>query len=276
MMQITNTVKQLIIINVLFFIGTYVVGTYTAYDILALHNPTSTDFQLWQFLTYMFMHGGVQHILFNMLGLWMFGSPLEHFWGTKKFLFFYFSCGIGAALLHLGISYFEIQSALDGAQGLNLSETVVRKIMNLDYTNGDVIDTEKFKQGALSILQESGKLQYLQQYPGALQSLFDASMMNQSPMLGASGALYGLIVAFAFMFPNAELMMIFLPIPIKAKYFVPLLLLGDLFLGLKGQSIFGSQGDDGVAHFAHLGGALIGFIMMWYWKKNQFNHNRWN
>jgi membrane associated rhomboid family serine protease len=95
-----------------------------------------------------------------------------------------------------------------------------------------------------------------------------------SPAVGASGAIYGLLVAFAFMVPNAELALMFIPIPIKAKYFVPGLLVVDLILGVSGQSIFG--GASGIAHFAHIGGALVGFLMMWYWKKNQFTGNRWN
>ena len=101
------------------------------------------------------------------------------------------------------------------------------------------------------------------------------SISYSVPAVGASGAVYGLLVAFAFMFPNAQLGIMFIPIPIKAKYFVPGLLMIDLVLGLKGSSIFGAS-STGVAHFAHLGGALLGFIMMWYWRKNQFNHNRWN
>jgi membrane associated rhomboid family serine protease len=100
-------------------------------------------------------------------------------------------------------------------------------------------------------------------------------MLSKVPVVGASGAIYGLLVAFAFMFPMAELGIMFIPIPIKAKYFVPGLLVIDLFLGFNGQSIFGA-GSTGVAHFAHIGGAITGFIMMWYWKKNQFKHNRWN
>ncbi|MFP9099644.1 rhomboid family intramembrane serine protease [Flavobacterium sp. RHBU_24] len=276
MMKITDTVKHLIIINVIFFAATYFIGEETMYNIFALHAPTSDKFQFWQPATHMFMHGSVQHILFNMLGLWMFGSPLDHYWGTNKFLFFYFSCGIGAAALHLGVNYFEMQQVLESVAGLNLSHDTVRQILNIDFIVNNYPDTEIFRQHATRILQAEGKFHLLQQYPGAAQGLFDAAIQNQSPMLGASGALYGVIVAFAFMFPNAELMMIFLPIPIKAKYFVPLLLVGDLFLGLRGQSIFGSQWEDGIAHFAHLGGALIGFIMMMYWRNKRFNHNRWN
>ncbi|NDI98356.1 rhomboid family intramembrane serine protease [Flavobacterium sp. LaA7.5] len=274
MMRITETVKQLIIINVIFFIGTQIIGAEVAYKYLALHYPQNNDFKVWQMLTHMFMHGGISHILFNMFGLWMFGSALEEQWGTKKFLFFYISCGLGAALLHLGVTYFEIQSVLQGAAGMNLSDTTLHQILNIDFRVGNNYDGELFKSKLIDILDQSEKVNLLNQ--DSFDSLVNANILNKSPMLGASGALYGIIVAFAFMFPNAELMLIFLPIPIKAKYFVPGLLIMDLFLGLRGQSIFGGGGGDGIAHFAHLGGAIIGFIIMWYWKKNQFNNNRWN
>ena len=105
------------------------------------------------------------------------------------------------------------------------------------------------------------------------KALFDAAIIADGRAVGASGALYGILVAFAFMFPNAELMMIFIPIPIKAKYFVPGLVLGDLFMGISGNSIFGGGG---IAHFAHVGGAVTGFLMMWMWKNNKFNHKRWD
>jgi membrane associated rhomboid family serine protease len=165
----------------------------------------------------MFMHDNLPnftHILFNMFALYSFGSALEQMWGGKKFLFFYISCGLGAALLHTFVNYLEIH-------------------------------------------------------------YFIAEILDIRPVVGASGAIYGLLVAFAFMFPTAALGIMFIPIPIKAKYFVPGVLFIDLFLGFKGQSIFGA-GSTGIAHFAHIGGALTGFIMMWYWKKNQFNANRWN
>ena len=250
MMNMTDTVKQLVIINVIFFIGSWIVGP-PAIEYLALHFPSNPDFKVWQVFTHMFMHGGITHILFNMLGLIMFGSPLEHFWGTKKFLFFFFSCGLGAAGLHLAVEYYYYYD-----------------VMNILTQNGFS------KANILSVLNQGNyETDWLQYITKEQLDNFAGGYIN--PMLGASGALYGLIVAFAFMFPNAELMLIFLPIPVKAKYFVPGLLCLDLFLGLKGQAIFGF-GDDGIAHFAHLGGALIGFIMMWYWKKNNFNHKRWN
>lgn len=249
MMRITETVKQLIIINILFFIGSLVIGD-AAINLLALHYPENPDFKIWQIFTYMFMHGGVSHILFNMLGLWMFGSLLEQMWGAKKFIFFYISCGLGAAALHLAINYFSVHNAID------------------------ILVDNGFKESDILATLAQGK--YDTRWAEFLSQLQMSNFMGAylSPMLGASGALYGIQVAFAFMFPNVELMMIFLPIPIKAKYFVPGLLALDLFLGLKGQSIFG--GGDGIAHFAHLGGALIGFLMMWYWKKNQYNNRRWN
>lgn len=252
-MRVTETAKQLIIINVIFFVGTYIIGPEMAYKYLALHFPKSPDFKPWQIVTHMFMHGGVMHILFNMLGVWMFGSALEQFWGTKKFLFFYFSCGLGAALLHLGVNYYSYHHAIEILTQNGFTESEILSVLN---------------QGKFDTRWE----EYLSQ--GGLNNFIGAYI---SPMLGASGALYGILVAFAFMFPNASLMLLFLPIPIKAKYFVPGLLLMDLFSGLRGQSIFGGGGGgDGIAHFAHLGGALIGFLMMWYWKKNQFNNNRWN
>jgi len=227
MRNIPDIIKQLIIINVLIFIGSQFVGQ-ISYDVLALHYPKNDLFGFWQLLTHMFMHGSISHILFNMFGLWMFGSPLVQMWGKQKFLFFYLSTGLGAALLQILVYHLQIQGWVDDlvAQGYALDEI---------YRS----------------LQQS-------------QSLFHVTMV------GASGALYGVLVAFAFLFPNAELMLIFLPIPIKAKYFVPLVLLMDLFFG------FSSYSMGPIAHFAHVGGALTGFLMMWYWKRNQFNQNRWN
>ncbi len=227
MRNIPDIIKQLIIINVLIFIGSQFVGQ-IAYDVLALHYPKNDLFGFWQLLTHMFMHGSISHILFNMFGLWMFGSPLVQMWGKNKFLFFYLSTGFGAALLQILVYHLQIQGWVDDlvAQGYALDEIY-------------------------RTLQQS-------------QSLFHVTMV------GASGALYGVLVAFAFLFPNAELMLIFLPIPIKAKYFVPLVLLMDLFFG------FSSYSMGPIAHFAHVGGAITGFLIMWYWKRSQFNQNRWN
>ena len=248
MRNVTETVKQLIIINILFFIGTQLVSG-PAYQYLALFFPENSDFMPWQPITYMFMHGGFMHILFNMFALYSFGSALEQFWGGKKFLFFYISCGLGSALVHTGVNYFHFQEGIDALISNGFSKSEILQLLNEGK-----IDTRW--QELLTVTQFQN---------------FTSAYLGTA--VGASGAIYGIIVAFAFMFPNAELGLMFIPIPIKAKYFVPGLVLVDLYLGISGQSIFGGGG---IAHFAHVGGALFGFIIMWYWKKNQFNKNRWN
>jgi membrane associated rhomboid family serine protease len=248
MRNVTETVKQLIIINILFFIGTLLVSG-PAYKYLALFFPENQDFKAWQPITYMFMHGGFMHILFNMFALYSFGSALELFWGSKKFLFFYISCGLGSALVHTGVNYYHFQ------EGLNtLLSNGFSKVEILQLLNEGKIDTRW--QELLTVTEFQN---------------FTSAYLGTA--VGASGAIYGIIVAFAFMFPDAELGLMFIPIPIKAKYFVPGLVLIDLYLGVSGKSIFGGGG---IAHFAHVGGALFGFLIMWYWKKNQFNSNRWN
>ena len=247
-MQITPTVKQLLIINILFFVGTLAIGD-PAYQYLALYFPESPNFQYWQPITHMFMHGGYMHIFFNMFALYSFGSALEHFWGAKKFLFFYISCGLGAALMNTAINYYYFQDGLN-----TLIANGFHKVEILQVLSQGKIDTRW--QELLSV---SDFKNFTEAYIGSV--------------VGASGAIYGIIVAFAFMFPNAELALMFIPVPIKAKYFVPGLVLVDLYLGISGQSIFGGGG---IAHFAHVGGALFGFLIMWYWKKTQFNNNRWN
>lgn len=271
MMNITPVVKQLLIINVIFFIGSQLIPHDEAYRYLALHYPKSNDFGIWQLITHMFMHGNIMHIFFNMFALFSFGSALEHFWGGKKFIFFYISCGLGAALFQLGMNYFEIQNALEVASGLDLSNNTLHQILNVNFSDGVNYRSDLFFNEIKPILENAGKADISNE---SFKSLFNAAVQNQTSMVGASGAIYGLLVAFAFMFPNAELMMLFIPVPIKAKYFVPGILAFDLFLGISGKSFLGSGGN--IAHFAHIGGAIFGFLMMWYWKKNQFNNNRWN
>lgn len=235
MRSVPETIKQLIIINIIFYFGSQFLGD-LSYDILALHYFENDKFLISQIVTHMFMHGSPSHILFNMFGLWMFGSPLEQMWGKQKFLFFYFSAGLGAAALQMLVYDIQVQALYDVIETNNLSLNDPNVLLNY-MTQSD--------------------------YNQALSSF-------NSVMVGASGAIYGVLVAFAFSFPNSKLMLLFPPIPVKAKYFVPLLILIDLFFGLSSFSI-GS-----IAHFAHIGGALIGLVMVMYWKKNQFNSNRWN
>lgn len=245
MRNITETVKHLLIINIIFFIASLSLGE-VVYDLFALHYPSNPKFQYWQPLTHMFMHGDLGHIFFNMFGLYMFGTPIEQMWGRNKFIFFYLSTGFGAAALQLLLYYYQISSISDLllAEGLNASE-VSRFFLtsDLSYTLVDRIGRAELVSG-------------LSAFNGV--------------MVGASGALYGVLVAFAFLFPNARLMLLFPPIPVKAKVLVPLLILGDLFFGFTSYSI------GPIAHFAHVGGAITGLIMIWYWKKNQFDKNRWD
>ncbi|MBC7643199.1 MAG: rhomboid family intramembrane serine protease [Flavobacterium sp.] len=248
MMQITDTVKHLIIVNVLFFIGASI-------NILPLINETfplyyfeNAQFKWYQPLTHMFMHGGITHIAFNMFALYSFGSNLEYIWGNKKFIFFYFSCGLGAALIHSLSNYYFFHNELTTLLSNGFSKSDVFNLLNEGK-----IDTRWTE-----ILGKSG-----------LDNMANAFAV---PAVGASGAIYGLLVAFGFMFPDAQLAMMFIPVPVKAKYFIPIIIGLDLFSGVTGFAIFGS----GIAHFAHVGGAIFGLIIMLFWKKNSFNNNRWN
>ena len=249
MMKITPVVKQLLIINIIFFIGSQLVPVSEQY--FALFFPENPAFKFWQPLTHMFMHGGFAHIAFNMFALYSFGSTLEHFWGGKKFLFFYISCGLGAALVNFAVNYYFYQDALNILLANGYHKAEILSLLNdgkIDTRWQEILTVSEFKH-------------FVEAYTGAV--------------LGASGAVYGLLVAFAFMFPNAELGIMFIPIPIKAKYFVPIyMLLFDGFFGIFGSSLMGFE--SGIAHYAHIGGAFFGFMIMWYWKKNQFNSNRWN
>ncbi|MCG2417907.1 rhomboid family intramembrane serine protease [Aequorivita sp. F47161] len=244
--RITETVKFLLILNVLFFIGTQFTGG-LADRLFALYYFENPSFQYWQPLTSMFMHANFFHILFNMYALWAFGSPLEIRWGQKKFLFFYFSAGLGSALIYSLVNYYFFHVGFEAIEALGNTSVDVWNMFHNTLAPGSY-----------------------RQIPG-----IDAGVLERAfsawnvPAVGASGAIYGVLVAFGMLFPNVELMLIFLPIPIKAKYFIPAIILLDLVLGITGA-------PTGIAHFAHLGGALFGFIMAWYWKKNSFNDHRWN
>ena len=249
--RLTEAIKHLLIINILFFIAAQLLSD-QFYSSMALWFPKNEHFGVWQFVTHMFMHskGTIFHILFNMYALWAFGSPLEQMWGRNKFLFFYFSAGIGAAFIHTLVNYYHFREGYDA-------------LLNVGYS------TENIAQ-VLSNISTPGTWHPAPNVSPEVMQNF--AMAYNVPAVGASGAVYGILVAFAMMFPNAELMLIFLPIPVKAKYFIPILIALDLFSGVTGFSIFGAN----IAHFAHIGGALFGFIMMWYWKRNQFKNNRWD
>ncbi len=210
--NLTEVVKNLIIINVIFFLGSMMLmapgGTLIPMDrgALAFHFPLSENFKPFQIVTHIFMHGDLGHLFFNMLGLYFFGPPLESRWGAKRFLFFFLAAGFGAALIHFGASYYEfmkLSSAVDVSTAL------------------------------------------------AANSI--------APAWGASGAVYGVFVGFAMLYPNQKVMLLIPPIPMRASVLVMFLIAYDLFSGISGSGT-------GIAHFAHLGGALFGALMVWYWK----------
>ena len=237
--RITDTVKILLIVNVIFYLGSmFIIKSDPAMQLFALWFVEHPNFQVWQPLTHMFMHdlSSPMHILFNMYALWMFGSPIENALGQKRFVFFYFSAGLGAALIHTLVNYYDFNSATDAIMQLGFNAQDIKGI----------VSTGSFSQ---EIPREMA------------QRLYESYNI---PAVGASGAIMGLLVAFGMLFPNASLGLLFIPVPIKAKYFIPVLVAIDLFSGVTGFSIFGAN----IAHWAHLGGALFGFVMMWYWKKN--------
>jgi membrane associated rhomboid family serine protease len=221
-LQMTEVVKNIIIVNAAVFLVTYMLPQFIpsfSFGLLnkfAIYYPSNPDFKPYQIITYMFTHGGYLHIFFNMFALYNFGTLLERVWGPKRFAFFYLFCGIAALVMYFGVN---------AAVAFYQSGTVV-------LTPGN--STSKM--------------------------LFDIYAV---PCVGASGAIYGLLAAFAMLFPNTQLIMLFFPVPIKAKYAVPLIIiLFDFTVGVA------SFGQSGIGHFAHIGGAVSGFLLVWYWNKS--------
>jgi len=251
MYRISPTVKQLLIINIIFFLGTFLsFNSEFIYSLFGLYFPENTNFKFWQILTHMFMHGNLPHILVNMFALWMFGSSVESILGSKNFLFFYLTCGLGAAVSQLAFLYYNYYVDLEFFVNNGYESAEIIKILN-----------NKSKPEINSLVNNIG-----------IEKVASIFSNFNSTMVGASGAIMGILVAFAMFFPESKLMLLFLPIPIKAKYFIPAIIIMDLFSAITGQAIFSPSNT---AYVAHLGGALTGFIIMYYWKKDRFNKNRW-
>lgn len=261
MFRLTPVVKNLLIINVVVFILQSLVGNFTG--IVSLWKIGSQNFAPYQFFTYMFAHGGFGHILFNMLGLVFLGPLLEQFWGPKRFVTFYLVTGIGAGLLYSGIEYVRMNS---------LQSQVEEYVINPSPDNLNIFvdkNSNYFGPGIYDFIAAYSKNPESQRYEeeskDIVKNLYNKAF-NFGSMLGASGAVYGILMAFGMLFPNTELMLLFPPIPIKAKYLV--LILGGiaLYSGLQ------RSAGDNVAHFAHLGGMVFAFIMIKYWQsqRNKF------
>ena len=221
MRDIPAITKNLLIINILMFAADYVFHRLgiDLNNMLGLHFFLSSDFHIYQLFTYMFMHGGLTHIFFNMFALWMFGRIVENMWGPKRFLTYYLVCGVGAGLIQEAVQY-----ATYLAEGL----------ANYDF-----------------VMTAYGRITM-------------DTYLDQWTTVGASGAIYGILLAFGMLFPEERIFIFPLPVPIKAKWFVVLYAVLELSLGL------GMPGDS-VAHFAHLGGMLFGYLLIRYWRKNQYN-----
>lgn len=236
--RLTDAIKHLIIINIILFVAPQMMNINIA-EYLALYFPKNESFGFWQYVTHMFLHGSFMHIAFNMYALWAFGTPLEQMWGKKKFLFFYFSAGLGAGIIYTLVNYYQFNSTYEQLINMGVSSTDIQRIL----------DTGQYNDAVISLTN---------------REMSEFWSLYHTPAVGASGAVYGILVAFGLSFPNAKLALIFFPVPVAAKYFIPLMLFGDLFFGVTKYSI------GNIAHFAHIGGAIIGFIIAWYWKKNQF------
>jgi len=257
MYRISPIVKNLLIINVLFFLATLVIGRQFHFDLtrlLALYYPGSDYFQPYQFVTHMFMHGGMAHIFFNMYALWLFGTAIENAWGGKRFLFYYLFTGLGAAALHTLVNYL-IYSGMD---------TTITAFTNTPspelFKQFVEAHKEHFNQNVYDFIHQWSMSP---DNPGyAATALENMHRIYQSainiPTVGASGAVFGILLAFGMMYPNAQLMLLFPPIPIKAKWLVIGYGAIELVLGI-------SQPGSNIAHFAHLGGMLFGFILIRYW-----------
>ena len=223
MRNIPIVTKNLLIVNVVAFLITYILGkdasgSYMLNELLGLHFFMASDFQIYQLITYMFMHGGFEHIIFNMFALWMFGCVVERVWGAKKFLFYYIVCGVGAGLFQELAQF--VQFYLIASEQL-----------------------PSFGIGDIWMVAHNS-----------------SSVLNAWTTVGASGAIYGILLAFGMIFPEERIFIFPLPVPIKAKFFV---------IGYAAIELFSAMmtSGDGVAHVAHLGGMVFGFFMIRYWRK---------
>lgn len=237
--------KNIIILNVVVYLVTNLFNSAFLYDILSAYYPLSPKFHSWQIITHMFMHApwngggiGITHILFNMLTLWSFGPALEQTIGEKRYLILYFLSGIGSFLLFNLGNFIEVQTLTNQLQSMNINaqDFLTSMVSNPDQT---LIKNEA-EEGLAAI------------YFGK--------------MLGASGAVFGVMAGFATLYPNAKLVFMFIPFPIKAKILLPIIIVASIFMGLGGNV-------GGVAHFAHVGGAIVGFILAMIWKKDLYRIN---
>lgn len=260
--NITTTVRNLLIINIAIFLVQElgILNINFSYQ-FGLHHIDSPYFQPYQLITHIFMHGDIGHIFSNMFALFIFGPILENMWGSKRFLTFYMVCGLGAGLLHSIVNHIEIQR-IQEVVSLYMEnptptafESILQKFAPSQYiSNQDLINIFIDNPDNSQIISKSKNIIYADVY---------MKHLNMS-MVGASGAIFGLLAAFALIFPNLELMLLFPPIPVKAKYLISIYMLIEIYM------IVANRPNDNIAHFAHLGGAFFGYLMLKIWFGNNY------
>lgn len=233
--------RNIIIINVVVFIAVNFLFP-QFYASLSAFYPFSPNFRSWQVITHMFMHGGYAHILFNMLTLWSFGPVLEQALGEKRYLILYFLSGLGAFFLFNLWNFYEIQQ------------------LTTDLTNAHINVSDIFMKADLS------KFNFNPEPYSNNEDAYNLYMALTSPMVGASGAIFGVVAAFATLYPDAKIGIMFIPIPMKVKYLLPIIIVGSVWLGISGNV-------GGIAHLAHVGGALVGWLLARNWRKHLYRFN---
>jgi membrane associated rhomboid family serine protease len=257
-LNLTPMVKNLLLVNV----GLFLIMLFTGVDlihILGLRYINADEFQPYQIFTHMFTHAGWGHLLLNMFALFMFGSALENIWGPKRFLAFYLICGFGAALIYSGVIYNDMHK-LEVAKDTFFAQPSPENLAAFSNEYLGQVDHQliaEFERNA----NDPG---YISSLKRDVQAVYHK--ISNRPMVGASGAVFGILLGFGMLFPNTIIMLLFPPIPMKAKYFVAIFAVIELYAG-----VHVTPGDN-VAHFAHLGGMLFGFLVIKYWQmhRNKF------
>ncbi len=254
-------IKNLLIINVLFFLAQQAIGqtgTFSMEDMLALHHVRSPLFEPWQLVSHMFLHASWSHLFFNMLALWMFGSILENLWGPKRFLTFYFLCGIGAALLHLAFLWYDFHGLVNDFANLKFHPSP-ETLFNF-YKKYGLFEDPTATNLVNNYMNNLENTTYLEQSISYISDKVNARI--SFPTVGASGAVFGVLAAFVYLFPNTYIYLYFF-VPVKAKW------MGLIYFGIEIVMALQNSPGDNVARWAHIGGGVVGFLLVITWNKNR-------
>ena len=269
-----EVVKNILIINGIFYLATVVFEQrgIDLSDTLGLHYFTSEKFRIWQFVTYMFMHGSLSHIFFNMFAVWMFGAAVENMWGGKRFLIYYLLTGFGAALCHYAIVAYELHPMITMMNDYIANPSIenLSLIQSSDifshYNSDELAQHNRDFISQFNSMFSTSPAEAIR-YSGEYMEILKSDLLNAPVVVGTSGAVFGLLLAYGMIFPDS-IIYIYFALPIKAKYFVIIYGAIELFSGIANQS------GDNIAHFAHLGGLFTGLILIYYWKYRQRNRYR--